>query len=89
MTFSLPRSVATAPVAPDRNATIALTMVVTVLVVAGAAVLAMRTVEALATAPVDVVLTVAAVALAAVLAIGTGVLVARDAEWVQPAPRRR
>ena len=96
MSLSLPRSVSTAAVAPDRDAAIGLTMAATIVTVAIAAAvgirvaeaIAVRVMEAIGTATVDQLLTVTAIVLSLGIAVGAGTLAARDADWVRPTPAR-
>ena len=96
MSLSLPRSVSTAAVAPDRDAAIGLTMAATIVTVAVAAAFAIRiaesvvawVVEASGTASIDQLLTATAIVLSLAIAVGMGAMAGRDAEWVRPTPTR-
>ena len=89
MTLSLPRSVPTTPVVPDRNATIGLTMAATLLAVAGVAALALRVVEALGSASANELFALAAIALGVGLAVAVGTVAGRGAAPLRPTPGGR
>lgn len=86
MSLSVPRSMPTTPVVPDRNATIGLTMAATLVVVAVAAAIAVRLIEAIGSATANEVFVLAAAVVGLTLAVGLGVLAGREAVPVGPTP---